>query len=512
MAVKLTIVGNGKFSTGDQSEVVISYDLSEGSTPIAPVNTSGEIPTMGITGQANFVETLDGTHPTSKLMLNNTIEFTDSLRGVFNGKVVSSSINNNVVSISAQSRFEKLNSVKNASDFVGTLAGAFEYYFELGSLIESDYEIDTSLEEIDVVFPGWNKNVWVQLKLLCATTNIEMYFQENKIIVAPVGLKNFILKNAQAESFGADIPDSTKSFIFTLGETSYVEDAIIKAFKQDENAGSVDHNETEEKIIKVPVSVTPNSLNQPEYTVDFPELYPVIVEEGSVGTVPGEYPNGFYCFCDKSGFRVPEQTVINSGAGVKVETTDNPFEIKVIITGPNEESDTPWTLAFATKDERTSALMITGSGVLVKRSEHTFGTGSDDGDEDKNFPYNPFLINKEYLYGSALRSAQKLAGPNVTIGLQTHEVDEADGQEFGFLPGAIMTWNKSRYRINSASYAYGSVSIGAEQFVSFENFNEIWDTLLFSDFTETMIDAETNAEEAMSFSDFGVLPLMEPVE
>jgi hypothetical protein len=132
-------------------------------------------------------------------MLNNTIEFTDSLRGVFNGKVVSSSINNNVVSISAQSRFEKLNSVKKASDFVGTLAGAFEYYFELGSLIESDYEIDPSLEDIDVVFPGWNKNVWVQLKLLCATTNMEMYFQENKIIVAPVGLKSFTLKNAQAE-------------------------------------------------------------------------------------------------------------------------------------------------------------------------------------------------------------------------------------------------------------------------------------------------------------------------
>jgi hypothetical protein len=275
VAVKLTIAGNGKFSTGDQSEVVISYDLSEGSTPIAPVNTSGEIPTMGITGQANFVETLDGTHPTSKLMLNNTIEFTDSLRGVFNGKVVSSSINNNVVSISAQSRFEKLNSVKQASDFVGTLAGAFEYYFELGSLIESDYEIDPSLEDIDVVFPGWNKNVWVQLKLLCATTNMEMYFQENKIIVAPVGLKSFTLKNAQAESFGADTPDSTKSFMFILGKTSYVEDAIIKAFGPEENAGSVDHNETEEKTIKVSVSVTPDSLNQPEYTVDYPELYQI---------------------------------------------------------------------------------------------------------------------------------------------------------------------------------------------------------------------------------------------
>jgi hypothetical protein len=237
-----------------------------------------------------------------------------------------------------------------------------------------------------------------------------------------------------------------------------------------------------------------------------------MIEPDSVGTIPGEYPNGFYCFCDKNGFKIPEETVVNSGAGVKVETTDDPFEVKVIITGPNSELDTPWTLAFATKEERTPALMITGTGVLVKRSEHTFGTGSDEGDEDKTFPYNPFLINKEYLYGSALRSAQRLAGPNVTIGLQTDEVDEAGGQEFGFLPGAMMTWNKSRYRINSASYSYGSVSIGAEQYVSFENFNEIWDTLLFSDFTETMIDAETNAEEAMSFSDFGVLPLMEPVE
>jgi hypothetical protein len=162
--------------------------------------------------------------------------------------------------------------------------------------------------------------------------------------------------------------------MFILGKTSYVEDVIVKGFGPEENPGSVDHNETEEKIVKVPISITPDSLNQPEYTVVSPELYTVLVDPDSVGTVPGEYPNGFYCFCDKNGFRVPEESVINSGAGVKIETTDDPFEIKLIITGPNSALDTPWTLAFATKDDRIPALMVTGTGVLVKRSEHTFGT------------------------------------------------------------------------------------------------------------------------------------------
>jgi len=510
MSVKLSITGNGKFSTTNQSDVVISYSLSEGATPTAPVDTSGEIPNLGISGESNDIQTLGQTHPSSKLLLNNTLEFTDSVRGVFNGKIVSSSLSNNIASINAQSRFELLNSVKKADVFIGNLSEAFGYYLELGGLNSTDYEIDSSLESIDVIYPGWNENVWVQLKLLCATTKVEMYFQENKVKVAPVAAKEFILKNSQTESFSAEIPGSTKSFYSTLGKTTYIQDGILKAFAPGEDAGKVEPNEVKEEIVPVQFSITPDSLNQPEYTTVLPELYRIYVEKDSLGTVPTEYPNGFYCFCDKNGKRVPEQSVINSGAGIELETTDNPFEIKVKIIGPNSESDTPWSLDFVAGSDSTPALMITGSGIRVKRTEYFFPTGADEGDEEKRFAYNPFIIDKDYLYSSAARSSQKLSGPNVSIALSTDAIDEAGGQEFGFASGAIIDWDKSKYRIASATYSYGSVSIDASQYVTFDNFNETWNGLGFDEFTDIMFDSETNPDEAMSFNDFAVIPLMEP--
>ena len=511
MSVKLSITGNGKFSTDNQSDVIISYDLSESATPTATVDTSGSIPTLSITGESNNVETLGATHPTSKLIINNSIEFTDSTRGVFTGKVVGSSISNNVASIEAQSRFEPLNSVKRAVDKRGTLTEVFEYYLELGGLQATDYEINTYFDSINVIYPGWNENVWIQLKLLCATVNAEMYFKENKIFIDPVAQKTFMLKNSQSESFSSEIDNSTKSFNMVLGKTSYVNNAIIQVYGPNERAGSIDFNKTEEKILNVNVSISPNTLNQPQYITTPPELYAIFTDKASIGTTPSTNVNGFYCFCDKNGKRVPASTVTNSGAGLKVETTDNPFEIKMILTGPNSDLDTPWQLAFSTKDELNPALMITGDGTLVKRSIHTFATGSDEGDEFKDFSYNPFLTNKSYLYSAATKSSQHLSGPSVKLSTGTDKVDEAGNQEFGFLAGAIMDANNSKYRVDSINYSYGRIGIEAKQYVEFSDFNTLWTDLTFSDFTDTMFDPATNAVEAMSFSDFGVIPLMEPV-
>jgi hypothetical protein len=511
VSVKLSITGNGKFSTDNQSDVIISYDLSESATPTATVDTSGSIPTLSITGESNNVETLGATHPTSKLIINNSIEFTDSTRGVFTGKVVGSSISNNVASIEAQSRFEPLNSVKRAVDKRGTLTQVFAYYLQLGGLQTTDYQINSYFNSVNVIYPGWNENVWIQLKLLCATVNAEMYFKENKIFIDPVAQKTFMLKNSQSESFSSEIDNSTKSFNMVLGKTSYVNNAIIQVYGPNERAGSIDFNKTEEKILNVNISISPNTLNQPQYITTPPALYAIFTDKASIGTTPSTNVNGFYCFCDKNGKRVPASTVTNSGAGLKVETTDNPFEIKMILTGPNSDLDTPWQLAFSTKDELNPALMITGDGTLVKRSIHTFATGSDEGDEFKDFSYNPFLTNKSYLYSAATKSSQHLSGPSVKLSTGTDKVDEAGNQEFGFLAGAIMDANNSKYRVDSINYSYGRIGIEAKQYVEFSDFNTLWTDLTFSDFTDTMFDPATNALEAMSFSDFGVIPLMEPV-
>jgi hypothetical protein len=507
MGVKLTIDGNGKLSTKDQSEVVIGYGLSEGATPIATVDSSGEIPTMTLSGEGNNVNTLGETHPSSKLLLNNQITFIDTLRGSFSGKITSVSLSNDTATISAQSKFEPLNSVKTSPSFNGTLAGAFASYLELGGLTSSDYDIDASFESVDVVYPGWSEKLWVQLKLLCATVNAEMYFQENVIYVRPIAQKTFELSNSESEGFQFEIGNTVKSFISTLGKTTYVEGGIIKTYARGETVASVDAGASAEIVLAVSFSV--DEVNQPEYTIESPELLAKYVLPSSVGTVPDSNPNGFYCFLDKNGVRILPNVVEASGAGLVVEKNPkNPFELKIKVTGPKEATNAPWTVEFASGDP---ALMITGDGVKVESSTHIFNTGSVEGNELVTYPNNPFAINKRYLYDSAFKSAQKLSGPNVIINLSTDMVDEADNQEFGFLPGAIFKWNDSTYRIESVSYDYGSIGISAVQYVTFSEFNTLWDGLTYQDFTDTMFDPATNPTEAMSFSDFAIIPLMEPV-
>jgi hypothetical protein len=507
MGVKLTIVGNGKLSTKDQSEVVSGYGLSEGATPIATVDTAGEIPTLTISGEGNSIETLGETHPSSRLLLNNQITFTDTLRGSFSGKVINVSLSNDNVTISAQSKFESLNSVKTSPSINGTLAEAFASYFELGGLSTSDYNIDESFESINIVYPGWSENLWVQLKLLCATVKAEMYFQENVIYVRPIAQKIFQLSNSESEGFQFEIGNTVKSFTSTLGKTTYVEGGIIKTYGKNETVASVDVGASAEIVLAVSFSV--DEVNQPEYTVDSPELLAKYVLPSSIGTVPDSNPNGFYCFLDKNGIRVLPEIVQATGAGLKIEKIlDNPFELKIKVTGPKEATNAPWTVDFSSGNP---ALMITGNGVKVDRSVHVFNTGSIEGNEAVSYAVNPFAINKSYLYDSAFKSAQKLSGPNVIISLSTNMVDEADNQEFGFLPGAIFDWDNSKYRIESVSYDYGNISITAVQYVTFENFNTLWDGLTYQDFTDTMLDPATNPTEAMSFSDFSIIPLMEPV-
>jgi hypothetical protein len=507
MGVKLTIDGNGKLSTKDQSEVVIGYGLSEGATPIATVDTAGEIPTLNISGESNSIETLGATHPSSKLLLNNQIVFTDSVRGIFSGKVMGVSLSNDTVTISAQSRFESLNSVKTSPSINGTLAAAFASYFQLGGLISTDYNIHSSFASINVVYPGWSENVWVQLKLLCATVGAEMYFQNNVIYVRPVALKTLQLSNSESESFQFEIGNTVKSFVSTFGKTSYVVDGIIKTYDKGETVASVEAGATAEIIL--PVSFSVDEVNQPEYTVDSPELLAKYVLPTSVGIVPSSNPNGFYCFLDKNGGRVLPEIVTATGAGLVVEKNpDNPFELNIKVTGPKEATNAPWTIEFSSGNP---ALMITGTGVKVDSSIHIFNTGSVEGNEGVSFPLNPFAINKKYLYDSAFKSAQKLSGPNVIIDLSTDMVDEADNQEFGFLPGAIFNWNDSTYRVESVSYDYGNIGITAVQYVTFAQFNTLWSGLTYGDFTDTMFNPATNPTEAMSFSDFAIIPLMEPV-
>ena len=87
MGIKVTTVGNGKFVTGDQSDVVIDYSISESASPMSMADNSGEIPALTVSAESNSVNSISNTHPNSKLLIDNSITIIDYLRGTFTGRI-----------------------------------------------------------------------------------------------------------------------------------------------------------------------------------------------------------------------------------------------------------------------------------------------------------------------------------------------------------------------------------------------------------------------------------------
>lgn len=508
MGIKVTTVGNGKFVIGDQSDVVIDYSISESATPVSLADTSGEIPALNISAESNSINSLGNTHPNSKLLIDNSITLVDDLRGTFTGRVSTLSTDSQSVSVQALSIFEKLNTTKKAASINGTVTDAVESYMALAGIESANYSIDSSFDSQSVVFPGWTDNIWNALKMLCVAINAEMYFQSDVLYFKPRATKTLKVENIDGESFSVELGQQTKSTVFTRNKTSWTTNGIVFAYHPQDSVESIEANELKEFIVTSSVAL--NSINQPEYAesntpANFP-TYTNYIQPSSTGQVPTEYLNGFYSFVTKTGTIVPDEKALEYKASVKVELTDNPYEIKVIVTGPNTKYNTPWSLQFK---ENQPALALTGTGAYVQPQPVTFNTGTSIGDEVNEYTDNPFLVNDDYLNNTAYYTNQELCGPVVTFSFATDKIEEASNQEFGYLPGAIFSYGGSKYRITSASYGYGNISVNARQYVTFADFNTTWAGKTIAEFNSTMLDPTTYPNEYMKYSDLAILPLME---
>jgi len=505
MGVKVTTTGNGRFvPSGDQSDVIIEYSVTESATPTGVANLAGEIPALTVSGLSNTVQTSGTTHPSSLLLIDNSITLTDEMRGAFIGRVGNISLDAQTVSADVYSIFEKLNVTKKVNAHNGTLKEAFEAYFAAAGLTSGQYSVDTSFSA-SVVFPGWNDNIWNSLKLLCVAVGAEMYCQSNVLYVKPRGTKSMTIENVDSESFSIELGEQAKTTKFTRNTSTWVTGAIVYAYGPKDSSESIEFGEKKEVILTTKISLT--SVNQPEYTTTPFTSYATYIQPYSIGTVPSEKANGFYVFRDKNGYIVPQATATGLGAGVVASLTDNPYEIKLTITGPNIRLNTPWNLEF--RDDYP-ALALTGTGALVKQETISFNTGSSIGDEDNEYSNNPFLVKDSYLYNTAYYTNQEICGPNVRFSFATDKIVEASNQEFGFVPGAIFSYAGSKYRAESVSYDYGSISIEAKQYVTFADFNTKWSGKTFAQFNSTMLDPSTYPDNYMKYSDLAIIPLMEP--
>lgn len=511
MTVSLTTTGNGRFVVGNQSGVVTDYSYSESITPLSLDSSTGDIPTMSIVAKSNNLDTLGMTHPTSKLLIGNQITFTDSLRGSFEGKVVSVSIDRDTASTTSVSVFDKLNKTKYMKAKSDTITNVFKAYLLDAGLTSG--QMDVVVSSSNIVTPPWKMTYLKALKFLCATVQAEMYFMDGKVVIRPVASKQITINNSEISTFNVEIPAPVERTKYRVSKTKFTSGAIAFVSEKNSTIFTVDFNESKEESLKTTMAI--DSIATPEYvaqvpsTVFFPE-YTDYIQKSSIGTVPSVYTNGFYSFYDKNNNIVEADKL--AGAGLKLELTDDPYEIKMTIIGPNTSATTPWALAFSSKDP---ALGIVASGTVVEAEVIETHTGivddSVDDSESTDYTENPFMVTTSYARDLIYRTNQRVAGPNVKIGISTNAVDEAGSEEFGYLPGAIFSWEGSKYRIIDVEYSYGAINITAEQYVTFADFNTLWAGKTFDDFTDAMFTPTSAPDEFMTHNDFATIPLMEPV-
>jgi hypothetical protein len=508
---------------------VISFGYSEDVTSLEPSNLEGGVGQVNFTAIAVNEERVGNTHPASKFLINNNMVLTNDEYGSINFQVKDVSIGNQTVDASGVTLHERLNVEKTAGPHGGTGATLWTAIIYYCSLVDILPEIGTALQDeldaIPVNFIGWQGNVWEHLKMLCAGVSIsttdnvglEMFIDQDTLVFRKALQTEIDLSERYVEvSLSINSQDTAKSLDINRYATSYGVDKVIQEESRQDITGKteyvsiadqmqVDAGETLVKRFKINASL--ESINQP-------------VAVGAITVLP--YPEngtGEYVIVGNDDLPVSPEQWQAQGGSVTVKITENPNEIEVVIVAPPapslELADDPAELTFApykigvesSGEEDYPAFYISGTGVFFEKKTKRFITGASDdytAEDTATEVDNPFITSKFNQSTRGVAAAQANCGPEIDLSIT---VD--GGLQFGATIGSKVLHQSAIYRISSISFSDSEPSFTAKNCTNFSDFNSIWATATFANFTATALDPATYPNEALTFNEFSVVPLME---
>lgn len=220
--------------------------------------------------------------------------------------------------------------------------------------------------------------------------------------------------------------------------------------------------------------------------------------------------NGQYVVVGSDNLPIKPSQWLGLGGSLVVSLTENPNEIEITITAPEQTSLekqngagaalAPYRIGIETSGSGFDypAIYIVGAGVFYNRTKTTFSTGANSTTTTKTEAPevdNIFVTDSFTLSNAGLSAAQAVCGPRVTV-----NGSSASGFSFGSTIGSSFNSNSNRFRLNSISFNERDVSWNAEQAVTFSSFNSVNTGKTFSQFN-TAITAN------MTFTDLSVIPL-----
>src|SRR6056297_379946 len=283
MATKLTnLTGSGTI----EPDSLMTFSYSEDVTSLQPddlTGGAGQVSFTAIRARQNNVS--NNLHPSSKLLINNTLRLEDDRYGAveFIGRNVN--IVDDVVSVTGNTIQGRLNVEVTAPPQGGsgsTLWTAIINYCGLVNILPViSSSLQTTLDSIPVNFIGWQGNLWENLKALCAAVSLsdtdnvglEMFINDNELEFREA--KNRVTELGDAvvsKTVNVTNLESEQSKNITVYKTSYGVNQVIAEQDREELSGAtefvtiddrmqVDAGETIVKRFRVNASL--ESVNQP---------------------------------------------------------------------------------------------------------------------------------------------------------------------------------------------------------------------------------------------------------
>lgn len=446
----------------DRIRGVMTVSVQEDAVALNPDDLSG-----GISQVSLNLSSLPG----DLLMSSARVRVEDDSAGSFTGDVSDLVLNESQLSLTVNSLMEQLNTERRAQPILASLSEAFTTYV---SLVNADLANtilwECSFNPTNIGFPGWEGNVWEQIKRLATAYGVDISWRDSALVFEDMNSRMLRISNVSDVTEQVSRQQRAKQVeVFWYNNTWRTN---YEYFPGSQEASVIQVNAGETITTTVQVDGTPASLNQPVCVSFVP---PGIVTSG----------NGVYAVAGNDGVAISPARWGSGGGRVQVSRGSAPNTIDIKVTGMQDKNLAPYSLAVIGADGSGTYLMnslhITGSGVFTQENSLKMFTGAaivTTGESVGAVVQNPFIASK----GQAVSRGQYAAAEyNIQHSLDIGTVLQpvaAQGSTtqllYGNITGRRFRWGDSAFRISSAGISSSEASLTAQSSVSLHNIAEVW--------------------------------------
>ena len=460
MVARFDTVGPGRFK-GHETNIV-SFQYTEDSTPSTPGDESGAVGELSVT-------VLD-TDNRGILLYGDEFRFRDANYGSLTGTVSGVDANDNVLSVSALSRLNRLNVEATFGPEVTNVRGVFRKIFDTAGIL-GDIIYSPDVPSAMVNLPGFTGNLWTFMKQVCSVFQVEVSLLSNVIFVRPIRSREIFLESIERVGYRVAESDRSEKFDVAYYNYEFLTDALAYpkgGWTPDVQVYSVGAGET--VVFDLPIDAYLTSVKQPT-------VQDVVAKDYSG-------PDSVYSVSGNDGLPIPAAFWSDFGGTMRFDLKENGTVIEVTVTAPDVEQFAPYTIGVSDGATQYSTLRIVGTGMFFDRQVHTVMTGLEsslalrpEGEEVDIAVVDTFIDAVK----TGILAKRRQALPNQSIEATGRQLFRRTVQDFPYF--FLDDPNEGVLDQNVLAFAEQP---GVTRFLTFDEYNQLVPTdYLFSDFNDS---------------------------